>query len=334
VDEDFSMLFFICDDKNEGICPTALTQWLVERHNELAQVVAIALRHPARKISSRLMGPHDVIAFGEKELMQFLKSRCATYGDGGKLHFDLSQIESHIRREISRPEIVIEIRAFQWLGEASAQGAQLQTILKQSELSPEICDRIKAEIGTPLVANGCLQKVSMGTSLLMKTSAGLGEEKAGDMLLKEYFTKVLSDNSAESLPSNTACTEVRLKHIDAFTRLLKRVIDADPMDMVDPKFRQDLPEGLQTSLAAIKFPSQLSGLLASVAETHLHSDGGMGENGKFLGTLGYVWEEAELDAEDLKILTDNLKRAERDTGEELLLKHWVAVYRLVKAAEK
>jgi len=341
INEDISMLMCICDDKNEGICPTALTQWLVERHNELAQVVAIALRHPPRKISSRLLGQHDVMAFGPADLMQFLTSRCVTYAPR-QLAFDLDQIERHVRRELARPEIVIEIRAFQWLGEASAQGAQLQTILKQSPLSPEICDRIRAEIATPMVANTCLQKVNMGAIFLMRTSAGLGDEKAGDMLLKEYFTKILCDNSNESLPSTTACSEVHLKHMDAFTRLLRQIIDADPMDMVDIRFREALPKELKDELSKRKgeIPGQFSGLLATVAEAHLHSDGGFGPDADFLPTLNYMWNDANHDAEDLAKLEKMLKECENKAGEakaeesKILVKHWVAVYRLVKELEK
>merc|ERR1719491_1588597 len=63
VNEESSMVYCICDQENEGICPLVLTQWLVARHNELVQIVAAAQSYPQRKVSSRLLGQHDVVNY-------------------------------------------------------------------------------------------------------------------------------------------------------------------------------------------------------------------------------------------------------------------------------
>jgi len=337
VNRDSPMLFCIAHPENEGICPLALTQWLAERHNELVQVVSAALVRPSRAdranprqqgsilrysqpVSSRLIGQHDVINYDSHSLMHFVKTRCVTYGIGGRLNFDFKQLEQQLRRELARPEITMELRGFQWLGEYFAQSSELKAVIKQKDLLPDIIDRIKAEVLSPSVANRCLQKVQMASSFIQKLG-GFAGETAGETLLCEYLSTFLQD-SPESIPSKTARSEVCLWHLSSFEKVLKQIMNQDPMDSVDPKYRKDLPDDLRGQVLAAKpgLPAALADIMAGIAEAYL-KDTFMGEDASILPTL-QAWPD--FSGEDLAATQDHLPRG-------LAMKHWVAVYRLLKA---
>jgi len=321
---DSEMIWCIADSSNEGICPLALTQWLVERHNELVQVVSAARGYPGRKVSSRLLGQHDVVCYDGEELMRFLRTRCVTYGVGGNLNFDFQQLEQHLRQELVRPEITIELRAFQWLGETFAAMSELKTVIRQRDLSPEVVDRLKSELTSPSVANLCLQKVQMSISFILK-SAGALKEHAGEMLLSDYFRSVLSESS-EALPSATARVEVHLWHVDAFARILRQTINKDPMDAIDPKYKVDLPEELERELLAAKrqLPEQLADILGSFGESRL-GETWIAAESPMIDTLKEVISE-DVDGHDLAQLVQDLL----PSG--LQMQHWGATYQLLRRA--
>eukprot|EP00928_Gymnodinium_smaydae_P026162 TRINITY_DN20620_c1_g3_i2.p1 TRINITY_DN20620_c1_g3~~TRINITY_DN20620_c1_g3_i2.p1 ORF type:complete len:2734 (+),score=683.56 TRINITY_DN20620_c1_g3_i2:907-8202(+) len=320
---DLALIWTIPDSQGEGICPLALTQFLVERHNELVQVVSTSGKYPARKASSRLLSQHDVIHYDGDALMRFLKSRCVTYGIGGKLNFDFDQLESSLQRELNRPEITVELRAFQWLGENLGALSELRTVIKQRDLPKDVAERLQMELASATVAHGCLQKVQMSTAFILKSGGALSNEHAGEMLLSQYLRDVLSE-SAESLPSRTARSEVHLCHVDAFAKLLRQLINKDPMENVDPKYKAELPETLKAALLAARsrLPAALPEILGNVAEARL-SESYIGANTSILDTLDATWEDLTEDREGLDALQKHFPR-------ELQMQHWCAVYRLLR----
>ncbi|CAK0875561.1 unnamed protein product, partial [Prorocentrum cordatum] len=265
-----SMVYCIADEKNEGICPLALTQWLVERHNELVQIVGNATGYPGKKVSSRMLALHDVVVYSEEELMRFVRSRCVTYSGGGKLKFDFSQVERHLRQELARPALEMEMRAFGWLGESLAVSGELRATIAQRGLSHAVEERIRSELTSPAMAGLVLQKVQMTVSFLLKCGGSLRGD-AGEMLLGEYMRSVLSEDAAVGLPSAALRSEVRLCHVDALASLLKGVLNKDPMEGVDPRYRAELPPALEAELVAARprLPAALAPLLARFAEGHL-----------------------------------------------------------------
>jgi hypothetical protein len=332
LNRDSALVWCIADQANEGICPLALTQWLVERHNELVQVVSASAasgqrqneRAAARKVSSRLLGQHDIVCYDKEELMRFLKNRCVTYGVGGKLNFDFTQLEQHLLRELARPEITMELRAFQWLGEAHTAVNELRTVIKQRDLTPEIAERLRAELASTSLAHACLQKVQMSTSFVLKSGGALSTENAGEMLLSEYLSTVLSE-SEESLPSKTARAEVHLCHVDAFAKLLKQLINKDPMDAVDPKYRVPLPEKLEQQLTSVRdmLPETLTELMGIFAETQLEKTF-LGAEVRLIDTLNAVMSE------DSDMSQEHIERIQRHFPEGLQMQHWGAVYLMLR----
>jgi hypothetical protein len=321
---DSPMVYCIADPQNEGICPLALTQFLVERHNELVQVVSAANGYPGKKVSTRLLAQHDVVNYTGIQLMKFLKSRCVTYGNGGKLNFDFKQLEQKLRRELSRPELTMELRGFNWLGESVAIGSQLKAVLPQRELAADVVARIREEVTSPSTASQMVQEVQITVSFIIKSGAALGSN-ASNTYLAEYLKSVCLLNPVQCLPSNTARAEVQLRHLDFFTKLLKQIMDKDPMENVDPKYKKPLPEEMKKALLAAKpyLPAILTQVLASFAETRL-------EGTALRDTEGMleILEHTEEDFRDAGV--DAFRKVQQHFPKNLQMKHWVETYKTLK----
>jgi len=320
---DDPMLLCIPDFKDDGMYALAVIDWLVAQHNELVQIVAGTLGYPARKVSSRLLVQHDVIKYTKRELMRFLSNRCATWGVGGKLNLDLKQVESHLRRELSRPEITVEMRGFQWLGDAPAAGHELKQVINQRELLPDTIDRLKLEIPSPALANACLQKVQMSIAFILKSGSSLGTEKSGEMLLSDYMQSVLAETPESFMPT-TAQKDVHLWHVDSFVKVLKQIVNKDPVDCMDPKYKEELPADLKQKLLDVKekLPDQFVDLLGSFGETRL-TETYIGVDYEILPTLNGIRDVLEINDEIFEEI-------ERWLPGELKMKHWAAVYKLLR----
>merc|ERR1712099_67763 len=119
-----------------------------------------------------------------------------------------------------------------------------------------------SEMNSPSLANSCMQKVRMAISFILKSSSFLGDgstgdgtgkskqkEQIGEMRLSEYLSSVLAETS-ETIPSAAARSEVCLWHLASFEAVLKDVINFDPTESIDPKYRVPLPEELLDKLLA------------------------------------------------------------------------------------
>ena len=321
-DED-ALLWCIPDLKDEGMYALAVIDWLVAQHNELVQIVARTLGYPARKVSSRLLVQHDVIKYARKELMRFLSNRCATWGVGGKLNLDLKQVEQHLRRELSRPEITIEMRGFQWLGDSYAGGNELKTVITQRELLPDTIDRLKVEIPSPALANACLQKVQMSISFILKSGSSLGTEKSGEMLLSDYMRRVLAE-SPENFMSAAARSEVHLWHVDSLVKVLKQIVNKDPVDSMDPKYKEELPSAMRQKLIEAKedIPDQLVEVMGSFGETRLTET--------YIGVEYDILTILQSIRETLEINDEIFEEIEKHLPADLKMKHWAEVYKLLR----
>eukprot|EP00746_Dinoflagellata_sp_MGD_P036569 gnl/MRDRNA2_/MRDRNA2_18774_c0_seq1.p1 gnl/MRDRNA2_/MRDRNA2_18774_c0~~gnl/MRDRNA2_/MRDRNA2_18774_c0_seq1.p1 ORF type:complete len:721 (-),score=121.05 gnl/MRDRNA2_/MRDRNA2_18774_c0_seq1:5-1900(-) len=326
IDENYPLSFAIMDEADEGICPHLLTHWLVERHNELVQIVNVANGIPNDDIpivSSRLAGPHDLCSYNERLLMLYLRNRCVTYGVGGRLNIDLSQLERHLRRELLRPMVQMESQKFHWLGEATAVSSSLRSTITQKDISPDIGERLKGDLSQPSIANACAQTVQTAIAFI-QASGGLGMGNAGEMLLSEYLSSVLRDSAFESLPSQIARAEIRLWHLDAFLSLLKQLTLTDPMEGINKKYKAPLTDDLKEQLKAAmeSMPLTVDLLLEAIAtmgrdylkEEYIKAEVPMKQT---------LQPFIEMDA----TLEGAVSWVETTFPDDLLMSHWVGVYR-------
>jgi len=323
---DESMLYAVADKENEGLLSLALTQWLVEQHNELVQIVAAACDTDVEKKSSRIFEQHDVMDFNGDDLMRFIKSRCVTFGNGGRLVLELALVEEHLRQALWKPSIVLEINHFKWLGEASDSGIELRGVVDQDELGADVLTRLKSELNSPALASQCLQKVQMAVTFILRTGvegvAVVGSHVAKKLLM-EYLRDVLHEDDS-SLPSPTARAEVELRHVDAFMAVLKEIMNKDPMDEASPKYKVELPADLRQELlgAATELPiAYMLPALSQFTEAQLVHEY-IGPETLMVSTLEYI------DA-----LADDHERwtaIQRHMPADLKMKHWCATYTLLK----
>jgi len=198
-------------------------------------------------------------------------------------------------------------------------GGELKAVIAQRELPQDLKDRLSQDMTQPAVANLCLQKVQMSIAFILKSGSGMSEN-AGEMLLSEYLRRVLSE-AHDCLPSNTAQKEIHLWHVDAFVKLLGQLTHKDPMEKVDAKYQEKLPEGFEDQLKSLRksVPSSFADCLGRWAEGSL-SESYIGGDITMSEILEHISELGEPDMQEaVKRLPDGL-----------LMKHWASVYRTLK----
>jgi len=169
-----------------------------------------------------------------------------------------------------------------------------------------------------------VQEVQITISFILKSGVAFGKN-AGNTFLAEYFKSVCLQNSVQCLPSNTARAEVQLRHLDSFIKLLKQIMNKDPMENVDDKYKEPLPEEMKKALLAAKpnLPAILIQVLATFAEarlveTSLKDSEGMLE----------ILEHAQDEFADAG--THAFRAVQQHFPQKLQMKHWVAVYNTLK----
>merc|ERR1712183_79512 len=115
-------------------------------------------------------------------------------------------------------------------------GNELGSLIPQRDLSPEIEERLRSEIRSPVHAATCLQKVQIAATFIVNSRESLSSDTMGEVKLAEDLSSVLAEGR-NCLPSATACSEVCLFHVDAFVRLVKRIINHDPMECLPVRYK-------------------------------------------------------------------------------------------------
>eukprot|EP00928_Gymnodinium_smaydae_P026157 TRINITY_DN20620_c0_g3_i1.p1 TRINITY_DN20620_c0_g3~~TRINITY_DN20620_c0_g3_i1.p1 ORF type:complete len:2296 (+),score=626.34 TRINITY_DN20620_c0_g3_i1:937-6888(+) len=315
----------IADEKDLGICPLVLTQWLVARHNDLVQSAALAGGYPIRKATSTTVGHHDVVVYDKEMLMRFIRDRCVTHGAGGKLNLDFVELERHLRHEFARPELSFHLRLFQWLGESSSGSNSLAQLIPQRDLPPEVESRLRGEIRTPVLAAGALQKLQMAATFIVNSRDSLNSEVMAGMKVSDYLSSVLAEPQ-DSLPSSTARSEVHLCHVDAFVRMLKGVIHSDPMEQLPFKYKAELESDLKKKVckAATEMPELVERIVRAMQGlVDNMQDGGADQEQKMSDWLCAYLEMIFEDSEAADAVGSHFPA-------DLKLKHWNATYLALK----
>lgn len=321
INADTPLSFLIADLADEGLCPLAFTQWLVQQHNQIVQLVAAARNDDtALEVSSRLLGAHETLRYDEAKLLRFVRARCLAYGTGGRLEYDFATLERHLRRELHAPLVKWEHKKFRFLEDQAAAASVLRAALPQKPLPRDLEARLTAELGSVAVASSCAQLVEQSIAFILSTGAGaaLGED-AGSTLLSTYLERVLL--VTKQLPSKTAEAEVRLWHLDALLKLLRTAMEMDPMEGVSKKYREPLPPeeaaALTAAAAALDLPVLLPALQGfateQLREEYLNAEETMKP------ILAMVETESGGDLGDAEWFQQHFPLR-------LQMKHWVAVF--------
>mmetsp|Transcript_89223 Transcript_89223/g.213053 ORF Transcript_89223/g.213053 Transcript_89223/m.213053 type:complete len:145 (+) Transcript_89223:2-436(+) len=144
------------------------------------------------------------------------------------------------------------------------------------------------------------------------------------MLLADYMRNVLAE-SPEAFMSAAARSDVHLWHVDALVKVLKQIVNKDPLDSIDPKYKEELPKELEQELLAAKpnLPDQLVTLMGTFGETRL-TETVIGLDYEILPTLASI--------RDLLDINDEIfEEIEKHLPPTLLMRHWAAAYTLLRS---
>jgi hypothetical protein len=208
-----AMSFSLPNEVDEGNCPLALAQYLIEKHNAFVQIAdETALLMKMRKgrsddedaisraqfISSKFMSSaHTIRCNVDDDLIPLLEKHCVVEGVsvGG---YDFAKAEKIIldRFFADIPALDMEMPGFTFLHEQHLKGgmAALRQKIKQEPLTDDVARSITREINTPARAQVILELIEQVTSFVSATGGSYVQnlsEDLADMLLAKYVKTVL-----------------------------------------------------------------------------------------------------------------------------------------------
>lgn len=210
---DAAMSFSLPNEVDEGNCPLALAQYLIEKHNAFVQIAdETALLMKMRKgrhvdddsfsraqfVSSKFISSaHTIRCSVENDLIPLLEKHCVVEGVsvGG---YDFAKAERIIldRFFADIPAIDMEMPGFTFLHEQHLKGgmAALRQKIKQEPIPDDVVRAITREINTPARAQVLLELIEQVASFVSATGGSYVQNLSDDlanMLLTKYVKTVL-----------------------------------------------------------------------------------------------------------------------------------------------
>jgi hypothetical protein len=279
--------FSLASEKDEGICPLSLSQFLGQKHNHFVERVDELMlmrgnemqRSTARhhEISSKFFTTAHALSYNlEDEFLPFVEKQCVQISPNGDAVYDFKAAEQYLLDVyfMGKPLVELTVRMIQYSGAESAAAAGLREKVKQEFLTKETESKILAELGSQSAARTCLELLDTCISFLMAAGDSSLRLDVGDMSLGQYVRSVLCMEDVE-FGSVSVTTMVKLKHMDCLRKLLRDYTVVDPLAGVRSKYRAPLEEKereLLTKAAATLDLTILVPLLKEMMIDHLSED--------------------------------------------------------------
>jgi hypothetical protein len=215
-DSSIPVSFSLPNEIDEGNCPLALAHYLIDKHNNIAQLVdeakLLRMRQTSKSsssggdinrlqvISSRFLTVANTIRCDiMNDFVPLIEKHCMIVSSvTGKTTYDYLKAENILidRFLADVCAIDLEMPGFTFSHEQHLHGglASLRQKLKQKVLSNDIIRAIKREITTPVQAQHILEILETVVSFLSATGGSLVQtlnDTIGDMLLSKYISTVL-----------------------------------------------------------------------------------------------------------------------------------------------
>ncbi|KAF0972267.1 hypothetical protein FDP41_009471 [Naegleria fowleri] len=260
--KDTPLSFSIPDEtgQDEGICSLAVTQFLIDKHNEVIEKVGKLFNKNVEntpiEISSRFVSKHHLIVFNiEEELVSVIAESKLneptltsnnTNGDKQKSSarhkFDYERIEQFILTKYlsGKPKIKLELEGFLFLNETrystgfgdqiGGPVSELKRKIKQVEIPTDIKQAIILEMRaneTSLdIIQACLRQVEECISFLQAISSSNNLEDVEKMSITDYLHNILlvdpSTTSNQPLCNiSNIMIHVKLCHLLSLWQLLE-----------------------------------------------------------------------------------------------------------------
>jgi hypothetical protein len=215
MDLDAPVSFCLPNELDEGLCPTALTQYLVNKHNNLVQLAdeALLLRvkrsrqetSRAKAISSRFLTAAHCFNYNLSDFISFLEKQCvSTDGGSGTAGYNFAKAEARLieRYLTALPAIDLEQSGFVYAHEQQGTLTTLRQKLRQEALPADIITAIKKDFTSPAQSQRMLDTLEVVIDFLGATGGSMVatlDNNLREMLLTKYIkTVLLVDDEIES----------------------------------------------------------------------------------------------------------------------------------------
>ena len=142
---------------------------------------------------------------------------------------------------------------FLFAGDDEKLGSMLESIrakVKQEDIPLETEQGLRNDFMSASAAQKCLELLDTALSFLQATGGSFAQlTHLGDTLLEEYLQTVLLVKN-KVFASQVVSTTLRVRHIDALYKLLRRKLVADPFEKVLSKYKKPLPASHMRKLEA------------------------------------------------------------------------------------
>ena len=133
---------------------------------------------------------------------------------------------------------------FLFAGDDEKLGGMLESIrmkVKQEDIPLETEQALRNDFMSASAAHKCLEMLDTALSFLQVTGGSFAQlTHLGDTLLEEYLQTVLLVKE-KVFASQVVATTLRVRHIDALYKLLRKKLVSNPFEKVMAKFKKPLP---------------------------------------------------------------------------------------------
>ena len=286
--------FCLPNEKDEGICPLTLANFLGQNHNRFIERVDEYLlmrgdelqRSGGRQgvVSSKFFSQGHSLSYDFGVFAQFVEKQCVRNSKTGSVIYDFRAAEQYLldRFLSGKPLIDLVVRMVQFTDAAGvANTSLLRQKVEQVPLPPDMAASVVKDLGGPTKAQVCLDLLETCISFLQSTGGSYIQHlDVGEKTLGEYTKDVLLMKDAE-FGSRVVSHSVQLKHVDALWKLLRNITEVDPFANVRQKYREEMDEkSVELVMEAgahldksILLPAMKEFISSQLVEDHISADG-------------------------------------------------------------
>jgi hypothetical protein len=253
--------FSLPSNQDEGLCPSALLQWLVELHNRCMEEVGRLLLLQGReqgvvRIPSRFVSSVHVLRFDiENEVVPFLEKQAVTMScevsntrqksdDSSQAYFAAEQFLLDTFFAAKFP-IDLNLKLFEFANEKMTSKSAMDEKVPQEPIPKEISERVERGLSSIAFAQQCLELIEVCMNFLQATGGSivgsLGEDVGNKLLLVYIRDVLLMKDDSEVEIFNSILQGVQLKHLSSLRAILKDMTTVDPLEKVNGAYKEDLP---------------------------------------------------------------------------------------------
>lgn len=384
--------FCMPNEKDESMCSLALLQFLVNLHNQIVQRSEDLFARRAGKkadsefdlidadeeetnpdksssheISSRFVTDAHVIKYSvENDVLPFLKDHCRPSllrkKGGSKIEYDVELLQTYLHDRIfsGKPQIKLEIRMIDFLGESRQSGARKRLKMKipQEELNAETKHVVIENMRSVENCRQCYKIVEIALNFLQASGgsnvqllhSALGERLLVDYLENDLLINVMLDTginvqqqqqavNTTSVASTSisalfgaAARTLKLKHIDSLLKTLENHLTSDVFSDVNDAYKVPLTEEMRSKLAkAAEDHFELQICLPAIKEFILNNltEVTIKTTSSLKDTIGWI----ELDSEQVAGYMKDIDWFESYFPAELEMRHAMHAYEVLVSVQ-